>query len=209
MYYLASYHPLIMNRRGKRAAERFHIPPYVNASCRREPDFESRFPSITAICRGDKFAPRLRESDVVTYMTTKKGYPGYPQEHWRLTAVLQVIRKFRSHGKAATWYENNNVKLPNNCMVRNNPPVGLHRTSNADNYPTVEQWDTIYLERVKKTPVFLVCLPLYLELVCPPVLTEAHLFEAFGRLPATRNPPKITEDECRRLTSMLDIRHFK
>ena len=52
--YLASYRPLTMNALGKAAIEDFGFPPYVDHSCRREPDFESQFPSISAICRGSK-----------------------------------------------------------------------------------------------------------------------------------------------------------
>jgi hypothetical protein len=46
-----------------------NYPPFIDASCRREPDLESRYPSITALCREGHFAPHLHEGDVVAYMT--------------------------------------------------------------------------------------------------------------------------------------------
>ena len=126
--YLASYHPLAMNARGKSAVEKFCLPPYVDHSCRREPDFESQFPSISAICRGSKFAPRINKSDVVVYMTVKGRYCDYRDPHWRLTAILQVIKRFKSHREAAEWYENQGLEPPSNCMIRNNPPRKLVET---------------------------------------------------------------------------------
>ena len=77
MIFLNSYNPLIKNGRGESVIEEHGIPPYVDDSCRREPDFESGYPSITALCRGRNFAPRVYESDLVVYMTTKGKYPGY------------------------------------------------------------------------------------------------------------------------------------
>src|SRR2546423_15125523 len=75
-YYINTYHPLCENSSGKAAARRFDHPPFVDASCRREPDFESLRPSITALCRGEKFAPRLKVGDVVIYLTVRGRYPG-------------------------------------------------------------------------------------------------------------------------------------
>ena len=199
MYYLASYHPLSASVRGKATIEKLSLPPYVDDSCRREPDFESQYPSISAICRGSQFAPRLNKSDVVVYMTIMGRYPGYGQAHWRLTAILQVINRFNSHRKAAKWYERQGLELPSNCMVRGNRPRNLDETSNPDNYARVERWDAFYKRRVKRTPVFLVCRPLFVELYDPPVLTRQFLIETFGKIPMTRNPPSISEQAYERL----------
>ena len=43
---LNSFRPLCMTDIGLRAVNDFDCPPFIDASCRREPDFESEFPSI-------------------------------------------------------------------------------------------------------------------------------------------------------------------
>ena len=172
--YLASYHPLTMNAQGRSAIEDFGLSPYVDHSCRREPDFESQFPSISAICRGSKFAPRINRADLVVYMTVMGRYSGYTGPHWRLTAILEVIKQFKSHDKAAEWYQRQGLGLPSNCMIRGNPPRRLAETSNPKN--RVERWDAFYWKRIRETPVFLVCRPLFLELDDPPVLTRKFIF---------------------------------
>jgi hypothetical protein len=69
--FLATFHPLIRTSRGRKAVQEYRLPPFIDGSCRREPDFESPFPSITAICRAGNFAPRLRVDDQVVYLTVK------------------------------------------------------------------------------------------------------------------------------------------
>ena len=203
--YLASYRPLTMNARGKAAIEDFGLPPYVDHSCRREPDFESQFPSISAICRGSKFAPRINESDLVVYITVMGRYFGYRDTHWRLTAILEVISRFESHREAAEWYQTQGLEPPNNCMIRDNPPRRLAETSNPKNYLRVERWDALYRKRIRETPVFLVCRPLFLELDDPPVLTRRFMLQTFGRVPATRNPPRISVQEYQNLAAQAGV----
>src|SRR5476649_502767 len=101
--YLAKYQPLISTPAGLRAFAQFKIPPYVDGSCRREPDFECQLPSISAICRGKLFAPHVQEGDKVVYITTK-GFYGEACEHWRIVAQLKVLKRFSSHQDAAKWY---------------------------------------------------------------------------------------------------------
>lgn len=69
--YLVSYRPLVNRPAGVIAATRHGISPFVDGSCRREPDFQSEFPSISALCRGRNFAPRLRVGDTAAYITIK------------------------------------------------------------------------------------------------------------------------------------------
>ena len=59
MPYLVTYRPLVGNGRGKAAIKQYGLAPYVDDSCRREPDFEAAFPSISGLCRSTRFAPRL------------------------------------------------------------------------------------------------------------------------------------------------------
>lgn len=204
MIFLNSYNPLIKNKRGKSIIEEHGIPPYVDDSCRREPDFESEYPSITALCRVGKFAPRVNESDLVVYITTKGKYPGHPYPHWRLTAILKIVRRFKTHKIASEWYISKGLELPSNCIVGGNYPLPLEMTSNKDNYPTVERWDAVYKMRARKYGVFLSCRPIFLELHNPPVITEEMMFIAFGKVPVTRTPPRISNEEYYKLTRLTD-----
>ena len=181
------------------------IPPYVDDSCRREPDFESEYPSITALCRAGNFAPRLNELDVIVYITTKGKYPGYPGGHWRLTAILEVVRRFESHRAASEWYINRGWDPPRNCIVPGNNPLPLEMTSNKDKHSTVECWDAIYRRRARKHGVFLVCRSIFLELHEPPIVTEEMMRCVFGKTPSTRNPPGISDDEYNNLRRMTGV----
>ena len=206
MNYLVTYRPLIVNRRGKPAVENYGIPPFVDHSCRREPDFESQFPSITAICRKGKFAPRLRESDTVVYMTVKGNYEACRAEHWRLTSILRVMKRFESHEQAAEWYIEQDVRLPSNCLIRGNPPLQLDQTNNYGKHRSVKCWDAGYRKRVREYPVFLACNTIFLNLNDPPVVTRKILCEVFGKIPGTRTPPRITNEQLRNLIQRVGIR---
>ena len=195
-HFLTSYQPLVASKEGRRAIEAYDLPPYVDYSCRREPDFESRYPSITAICRASKFAPRLREGDIAVYITKKGMYPGHPESHWRVTAALKVIRRFASHRDAAEWYERQGVALPSNCGVRENPPLDLDHTGGRPrNFRTDAQWDGAYRKRVRENPMLLACDALHLELDAPPVLTSECMLATFGKVPGTQTPPRITRSQ--------------
>ena len=200
MNYLVSYRPLVGSPTGKCAIKKYGFPPYVDDSCRREPDFEARFPSITAICRGTQFAPRLRESDMVAYITVKGNYqPGPGFRHWRLTAILKVVKRIDSHMEAALWYQRQGLQVPRNCIVECNPPLRLDESGNPHKCSSVEEWDTKYSDLTAKIGVFLACKPIFLELNDPPVLTEDIMLQIFGRIPGTRNPPAISDLEVQRL----------
>jgi hypothetical protein len=198
--YPVSYHPLVEHRAGKIAAARYGIPSFVDGSCRREPDFESEFPSISALCRGRNFAPRLRVGDTAAYMTIKRRWGGHPEKHWRLTAVLRVHERFQSHEQAAAWYIAQGLPLPSNCMVDGNPPVPFDQT--AQGWP-LQQWDAGYRRRAHENPVFLATVPLFLELERPPIVTETDLEEAFGWVPNTLTPPTVPEADIERLLELV------
>ena len=205
MIFLNSYNPLIKNKRGRSVVEKHGIPPYVDDSCRREPDFESEYPSITALCRAGNFAPHRNEFDVIVYITTKGKYPGYPGRHWRLTAILEVIRRFETHREASKWYINKGLDLPRNCIVPSNNPLPLEITSNKDKHSTVERWDAIYRRRARKHGVFLVCRSIFLELHEPPIVTEEMMRCVFGKIPSTRNPPRISDYEYNNLRRITGV----
>jgi hypothetical protein len=192
MLYLCSYRPLISTEQGRIAASTFLLPPFVDGSCRREPDFESRFPSISALCRFRLFAPRLHENDTVIYITRQGKYQ-YAYNHWRLVAILDVVKRFESHKDAAEWYRAQGCSLPSNCHVHGNPPLPLEKTSAE--IESVSRWDAGYQLRARKCGVFLACKSEFLELRDPPTLTRETMLSVFGRVPNTQNPPRISDEE--------------
>src|SRR5688500_819691 len=84
--YVVTYRPLACNVYGTEVSDRRGVPPFVDGSIRREPDLEHVLPSITCLCRKDKFAPRLQVGDHVVYLTHKGRYGSDAEgRHWRLT----------------------------------------------------------------------------------------------------------------------------
>src|SRR5260370_35243780 len=89
----------------------------------------STYPSISALCRVKKFAPRLHEGDLAVYITCKGSYQDIKPSHWRLVAILEVLKRFESHADAADWYSSQGIALPRNCMVEGNPPLAIEMTA--------------------------------------------------------------------------------
>lgn len=214
--FLVTYRPLVKNRAGRQAIREHALLPFVDGSCRREPDFEARFPSITATCRGGLFAPRLRAGDRVAYLTVKGKYFDSGEFGWHLVAVLRIIRRFESHNDAAAFYEKQGQPLPSNCFVNGNPPKPYDWTNrdppkrvkhwlaeHGDFGGAVRLWDKGYRGRIERWPVFLAAQPEFLELSRPPLLREAQMREIFfPRIPSTRNPPQI---DCEQLERLVHI----
>jgi hypothetical protein len=211
--YLVKYRPLISSPKGKLAAARHKIKPFVDGSCRREPDFECKFPSITALCRGNLFAPHLQKGTEVVYITTKNFY-GKPYKHWRIVARLKVHKRFDSHSDAAAWYQKKCGALPNNCMVPGNDPLPLNQTScGASNCArgcggaaaALQQLDKHYQNRADKTPVFLACKAICKQLAFPAVLTDQDakaIFRRRVRLNKVQSPIKISDAELKALEKL-------
>ncbi len=213
--YLASYRPLVHTAAGRDAVRRFGLPPFIDGSCRREPDFESVYPSITSTCRAGNFAPRLAEGDRIAYVTVKGSYSGLRESHWRVVALLRVLRRFESHADAASWYATRGQPPPSNCLVaRNlpkrfeftnqNPPAEVRRRviAQADPELAVRLWDAIYRGRVAKWPVLLATEPEFLSVTDPPHVCKRDWEAVFGRIPATLNPPQV---DCSQLTALLEV----
>jgi len=208
--FVATFHPLIRTRAGRDASSALKIPPFVDGSCRREPDFESAFPAITALCRGGNFAPRLRPGDAIAYLTVRGRYLNDATAGWRIVSVLRVIERFESHLAAAKWYVARQLALPNNCLVPGNEPNSFDRThrkprlevlerGGGDAVRTVRIWDSGYHARAKRWPMVLACEPLYLELRNPPQLRDPDMHRIFGRTLGTRTPPSVDRDSFRKL----------
>ncbi len=211
--YVNTYVPLVATPAGIEAAKKFNIPPFVDGSIRREPDLEHAFPSISCICRGGNFAPRLRRGDVVVYMTTKGRY-GAAIRAWRLTAILRVRCAFNSHDDAQVWYEMQGLPLPSNCMVSGNPSLPVshsHRKNRSERHPDAERfrraWDAAYATRVREHPAFVVCDPLFVDVGAnAPVVRDEDLDAVFGKAVATRNPGKQPVECLGRLADRLKIK---
>jgi hypothetical protein len=205
MYYLSSYRPIIYNRQGRLAVEIFNISPFVDSSCRREPDLEASYPSITAVCRSGIFVPRLHPGDTVSYITVKGDYGRTGTHHWRLVSILTIIERFESHQEAALWYHARGLMLPSNCLMDGNPPLPYEKTSGPkpknrfgdDENKTriIRRWDAAYKLRVKSCGIFLICEPQFIDVYNPPILSKKDMIGIFGKTPSTRNPPGITENE--------------
>lgn len=203
-----------MNRRGRAAIAKFELPPFIDASCRREPDLESQYPSISAICRGAAFAPGLRNDDRIAYITAKGCWLGHATPHWRLVAFLKVLQVLNSHDDAAAWYRARGVALPSNCLVKGNPPMPLERTALWVEAPVralarrnpaaaLRAWNAAYAKRAANHPAFVACEATCSDLVNPPMVTEADLMRAFGRVPGTLTPSAHTSGEVTRLVQAV------
>jgi hypothetical protein len=208
-FYLNSYDPLVSSEYGRQASERHCILPFVDGSIRREPDLEHRYPAISCLCRGRNFAPRLREGDVVAYVTNK-GTFGNGRER-RLTAVLQVKHLFASHPDAAAWYIARGLPLPNNCMVPGNRSKPLRESHRRKPKRPgcgggCNGWDASYRLRARRWGSFVVCRKMWRELGWDaPVVRDENLLDAFGRIPGFRNPGEMSMDDLQSFLAVMGL----
>ncbi len=172
----------------------FGIQPFVDGSCRREPDLESSYPSVTALCHGKLFAPKLKEGDQIIYMTVSGRFAPQKDRHWRLVARLAVRNRFATHAEASEWYAAKGSPIPSNCLVPGNEPLPLEYTLGSK--LSLRAWERGYQARANAFPTFLVCDPVTISLGTPPVLTRDDLTGIFGRIPGTRNPKRISANEA-------------
>ena len=216
--FLTTFKPLVATASGRRAWQS-GLQPFIDGSCRREPDLESPFPSITALCRFTKFVPRLEIGNRVAYLTGKGKYDGDRERGWRLVAILSVTHRFPNHIDAADWYLKNGCPLPSNCMVRQNAPKDLSLTHcivpkkvkervdlTSDPERAIRYWDALYKERANACPIFVTTKADFLELENPPQVLERDFLEIFGRVPGMQNPPRITSAELDRLVDPVRAR---
>lgn len=216
--YLVTYHPLIESKAGIHAAAKFGLPPFIDASCRREPDLAHPMPAITALCRGHQFAPRLRMGDRAIYMTIKDRWDDSVREDcWKLVAALQVVDQPPSHVSAATWYRERGLPLPSNLLVEGNPAETWQRTSqrirpelrdrvgDPDAHPnrTVRLWDAGYHQRAREDPGVSICQVIATSLWSPPTVRVTDFVSLMGKEPSTRNPPRIPPDVADALVAHL------
>ena len=185
------------------------IPPFVDGSCRREPDLEHEFPAVSALCRAGLFAPKLRPGDIIAYITKQGSYGEVRQNHYRLVSVLLVKEHLATHEDAKQWYESQGLMLPKNCMVEGNDPLPWDLTHQSPTQTqgkpiidSVEKWDAEYKKRQSKHENFLACEALYSELWEPKVILPDELRYVFdGAIPGTQNPSKLRTIE--QLTNLV------
>jgi hypothetical protein len=205
--YLSSFYPLCCTKKGVQAINKFGFQNYIDGSCRREPDFQNKYPAITGLCRPG-FSKKLNEGDLVIYLTNKKGIGEN-----RLVAVLEVIKKCRNHSSAKKWYEDNGINekdLPNNLMVNETKHFNLNETHqmmfwdkgcDSDN---IEKWNKCYVERSQSDSDVAICKVWkdVLDLHNPKVI---KLEKIFDRRTSTQNPPRLKESEWKEFLKLLNM----
>jgi hypothetical protein len=197
-YFLNSFHPLCKNEAGWKICQYHKIPPFIDYSIRREPDFENPFPSITGLCRCDKLVGQAEENDFIAYVTVKSAGPR------RLVAILQVLHKLKNHSEAADWYRRNRLPLPRNCVVRDNDALPLSLAVPPLNFTTFRRWCLAYVRRSRQYPSFLICRAICgPELYNPPLVPENIFDRPF---PNTRSPKRLTEKEFAKLKQLFASR---
>lgn len=191
--YLSSFYPLCSTRAGKKAVTKFKLPPFIDGSCRREPDFQNELPCITGLCRPG-FAEKLEIGDKIIYVTNKKGIGAR-----KIIAELKVIRIFENHEEASDFYKNNNKTIPNNLMVAGSQPFELEKTHCKMGWDewvksnnSLEQWDNEYIKRAKSKPKVIQCEIIYTNLNNPFKLNEGKLV---NRKLIAQNPPILSSEE--------------
>ena len=177
-YYLCSYDPLCSSDKGLAAIQAHGIDPYVDHSSRREPDLENPNPSITTLCRSDKFAPRLNIGDIVAYITTGTH---------KLTAILQIVNKMNNHKEAHKWYQQRGFEIPSNCVIR--PPIQSGFTGKSCDVVATDE--KLYKDRAADNSTFLICRVLFLELNHPPSLEWKKIKEIGTRNPSNKHTQKL------------------
>ncbi len=191
--YLSSFYPICSTRAGKKAVAKYKLPPYIDGSCRREPDFENELPCITGLCRPG-FAEKLEVGNTIIYATNKKGVGSR-----KIIAELEVIKIFENHAAAADWYRNEKKTIPNNIMVIETTPFDLDKTHKKLGWDawvkaqkSLEQWNLEYIERAKKNQKVAQCKIVYRELNNPSKIDERILGQ---RKLVAQNPPILNDDE--------------
>jgi hypothetical protein len=166
----------------------------------------------------------LQPNDIVVYLTVKNKWDA-PYPHYRLVAILEVIKKSASHAEAASWYRSQALPIPSNCMVLGNEAHPFDETagdyenvaevvrymeSNSEKRSIVgrkrvELWDKSYLAKSKKWPEFIITQAVFCNLYNPPIIKEDDVINIFGRTINTRTPPSINKSEFKQLATFADI----
>jgi len=203
--YVVTFHPLCEHAWGRAAIRHYGFHLFEDGSCRKEPDFLSRYPSITSLCRGRVLVPQLKPGDEVMYMSVKKKWDSEPSTHWRLVALLRVVKACASHEIAAAWYRAKGLPVPSNCLLRGSKPLPLKQTGGVPpkvskvhpRWRHLREWDAGYRTRVQAVSKFVITKPLHVFLRRSPRMTNEMWEQALGRRPVTRGVQKMSRQEAR------------
>jgi hypothetical protein len=221
---LNSFRPLCSNQLGIIAINNYHFPPFIDGSCRREPDFQNTFPSITSLCRKSRFAPHLKKDDIIVYMTVRGKFPPFKKGH-HLVAILQVNKVFKNHKDGFKWYSKKKLPIPSNCLVQNNLPYMFDQTIGNLNSKKLEKryllfspqkqliygrarlknWDNNYWKISTQWPCFIKTTSIYLNYCDPPQITRNDFNRIFGKIPNTQTPKKISKKQLHDLGKLIDL----
>lgn len=211
--YFTSYYPLICTKKGLEAYHKYNLPQYIDGSCRREPDFQHDYPAVTGLCRPG-FSKKLSIEDKIIYTTNKRGI-GIK----KFICIFEVMDKFKSHIDAEKWYKDNNYAIPNNLIVSATNPFPLDKTHQLHNInkrisdpeEVIKIWNNDYQNRANNNPDVAICKIWnnHLNLNNPPDLSNDNMLEIFGRIPATRNPPTLKNNEWNKFQNWLNIFYTK
>lgn len=203
-FWINKYQPLARTAGGRAAALQAGEPAFVDGSHRREPYLSPNLATISAICRGRNFAPRLAEGSTVVYLTTKDRYPGDVAPTTRLTAVLRVVRRFSSHASAAAWFRRQGIPIPPNCMVpgSHGAPAGACRPCTPEDRELAE---ARYRRRVQDSPDYFVCEPRWLQLDDPPTVSDDAFVRSLGYVPRVRTPRTWDQSQVTALLAEIGI----
>jgi len=197
--HLNSSKPLIQNKHGRNASQIFSIPPFLDGSIRTEPSLNSSFPAITSCCR-PQFVKRLNVEDNIIYQTTKI------KNLWYIIAILKVVFIAKTHKQAGEWYENKDLSLPANIMIKKNKHVALEKTVGIEGAvgDSIEEWDEWYFNRSKECSKVAICKPIYINIENPIGLTKQQYLKIFGKIFGTQNPAYITDEELNKFIKITE-----
>jgi hypothetical protein len=212
--FLVTYRPLVATPQGVKAARLYGDAPFVDGSCRREPDLEGEYPTITCLCRKNKLVGRLRQDCRVIYMTVKGNYPGDTEPGWRFVSVLEPRERFNSHQEAAEWYQKTGRQVPGNLMINGSQPLPLDRTSgmacpdedDCVDFSSLAEWNLRYAGRAQENPHVWITRCLFKDLENPKQMTESDARSVFrSDFPGTQNPPELSETAAARLLAWAGL----
>jgi hypothetical protein len=204
-----------MNAMGMRAVHQHGYKPFVDFSCRREPDFDNKYPSISALCRKSKFAPHLKAHDIVIYTTLQGVYPPISAPHYRLVAILQIEQIYPTHHDGEIGYNLLGAGTPRNCMVPTNLPLDFDQTA-GDFFSVkktnhflalplpqqqvigrkrVKAWDNYYqgIPSLLNCGAFVRTTPVYLETANPAPIYPKDYASIFGK--PSQAPKPVTAQQ--------------
>jgi hypothetical protein len=203
--YFCSFYPLTCTRNGRIAAFMNSLPYFIDGSRRREPDFQHPNPCITGLYRSG-FVKKLKKGDIVIYTSNKFGFG-----ESRLVAIMKVIARKPNHRRAAEWYDCKRLQFPNSLMVSQTRPFPFDQTHQLVDWikcdkASEEEWDNGYKERIRNFPEVAICQVWrkFLELYDPPVLSDKEMKRIFGRVPVSRIPTRLQNNEWKKFQQYLN-----